>query len=146
MRARILLFALAALLLPLPALAQDTTRPNPMDRILLRNSSIDFLLSKSTELALTPDLTAKLTALDARFEEKAKPIRAQIQAQLPQDMGGDREAMRAAMQQVRPLTQQLRDLDQQFVGDAVKLLGADQQAAANRLLEERRAMRGPRRS
>ncbi|HSJ14705.1 MAG TPA: hypothetical protein VK939_09820 [Longimicrobiales bacterium] len=144
-----LLPAVAALLLPLPARAQDgppAGRASFLDRLLVEESAIDFLLAKSAELKLAPELGAKFQEVDARFEEAAKPLRVQIRAKLPRDLGADPEARRAAMQDVRPLTQQLRDLDRQFAEEALALLDTDTRVAAARLLEERRTARMPRRN
>jgi hypothetical protein len=156
-RNRSLLIALVvALLAPMPVLAQaggqGQGRPGGMGgpggnlmaaRALLEQGSVQFLVTKAAEMQLTAEQSAALGVIAAKWTEDTKEGRDRIIAALPapgQGMGGgDRQGMQGLM----PLMQALMEQDREALDAAMKLLSEPQQAAARRLIEERRPARRP---
>jgi len=97
----------------------------------MMGSSIAFLLEKAEDLGLTPEQTEQFTALQAQFQKDNAPIREKM-AELRG--GGDREAMREVMME-------MRDNDRAAIEKALPLLDDAQQVKAKAMLEERRGNR-----
>jgi hypothetical protein len=153
-RIRPLLIAAAVVLVaPLQLVAQQGGQGRPGGgtmgaRQLVEQGSVEFLVTKAADLQLTQEQTTDLTAIGTAWAEATKEDRAKLAAELPQPGqggGGDMQAMRDRLQSLMPVMQKVREADEKAVADALKLLNETQQAAAKKLLEERRPQgRGPR--
>lgn len=154
---RTLAMALAVTMLaPLPLLAQGGGQARGgmgggmSARLLVDQGSVEYLVTKATDLELTADQTAKLEVIGAKWAESTKDSREQLKGMLPQPgqgqaMGGDREAARQRMQAMRPLAEKLTEADEKALAEALALLAEPQQARAKSLLEERAMEARPRR-
>jgi hypothetical protein len=121
-------------------------------RNLVEQGSVEFLLSKGTELQLTAEQSAALKTIADKWTADTKAPREQLAPMLPAGGqavaamgagGGDMQALRQRFEQMAPVMQKLVEDDQKAVADALKHLGETQQAAARRLLEERNQPRRP---
>jgi hypothetical protein len=153
MRSRSIIMALVVMLVaPLPLLAQQGGGQRGgmggaamAARALLEHGSVEFIASKAAELKLTEEQTTALKVIGAKWSEETKDARAKIAAELPQGGamgggmgGGDREALMQRMQALTPVMQKLQDDDAKALAEAMKLLDESQQAAAAKMVEERR--------
>lgn len=144
-----------SLLAPLPLLAQGGGQGRGGQgggmaaRMLVEQGSVEYLVTKATDLTLTEDQTRQLKAIGDAWAGKTKTQREEIRAMLPQPGqgmgGGDREAMMQRMQAMRPLAQKLAEEDKAALDQALALLDDAQKAKAATLLEERRRNARPRR-
>lgn len=142
-------------LVPLPLLAQGGGQGGQPGRggmmaarALVEQGSVEFLVSKAAELSIGDAQKAQLQAIATRWAETVKEPREQVKAGMPQagqPQGGDREAMMARMQTLRPHMQKLVDEDAKALEAAMKLLDDTQRVAAKTLLDERAASMRPRR-
>jgi hypothetical protein len=119
-------------------------------RALVEQGSVEFLVTRATDLELTADQTAQLTVIGAAWSAATKESRDRIRAVMPQPGqgmggGGDRQAMMQRMQDLQPVLQQLREDDEKTLDEAMKLLTEPQQARAKQLLTERTERMRPRR-
>jgi hypothetical protein len=151
-RGKTLLTALAvSMLAPLPLLAQTADQPQRRGgmmaaRLLVEQGSVEYLVTKATDLQLKADQTTQLEAIGVKWAEATKGSREQIGAAMPQPgQTPDREAMMQRMQELRPVMEKLREDDQAALDEALKLLDAAQQTKAKALLEERAQNARPRR-
>jgi hypothetical protein len=154
-RGRSLVMALAVMVLaPLPLLAQGGGQGAGRGmggamsaRLLLDQGSVEYLVTKATDLTLDADQTKKLTDLGAAWAASTKDSRETIRKEMPQPGQGmgDREAMMQKMQALQPVMQKLAEDDQKSLDEAMKVLSAEQQTKAKTLLEERRQNARPRR-
>lgn len=156
---RSLAMALAvSILAPLPLLAQAGGQGGQgrggmggamSARMLVEQGSVEYLVTKAADLALTPDQTKQLQAIGTAWADATKEQRSEIKAMLPepgQGMGGgDRQAMMERMQRMRPLAQKLAEDDSKALDEALALLDETQKTKAATLLEERRQNARPRR-
>ncbi|KFE63755.1 Spy/CpxP family protein refolding chaperone [Hyalangium minutum] len=115
-------------------------------------SSLNLLLWKQQELALTAEQVAQVEALQAALEQQNAPIQEQLEALRPPRPPGpppsdaermkgpppDTEEMRALRQQVEPLFTQLRANDEAAYAEAEKLLSDSQKARAQELIAQER--------
>jgi hypothetical protein len=149
MRSRSMIMALVVMLVaPLPLLAQQGGGQRGgmgggalAARVLLEQGSVEFIASKAAELKLTEEQTTALKVIGAKWSEETKDARAKIAAELPQGGGmggGDREALMQRFQALAPVMQKLQDDDARAMAEAMKLLDESQQAAAAKMVEERR--------
>jgi hypothetical protein len=149
MRSRSIIMALVVMLVaPLPLLAQQGGGQRGgmgggalAARALLEHGSVEFIASKAAELKLTEEQTTALKVIGAKWSEETKDARAKIAAELPQPGGmggGDREALMQRFQALAPVMQKLQDDDAKAMAEAMKLLDESQQAAAAKMVEERR--------
>lgn len=151
MRTRPILLALAVTLLaPLPLLAQGGGQRMGGGmmgaRALLETGSVEFLVTRAEDLQLTGEQVTALAAIGAKWSADTKETRARITADLPQPGqmgGGDREALMARFQALQPHMQKLQEDDDKAIAEAMKHLNETQQAAAKRLVDERRQPRRP---
>jgi hypothetical protein len=139
-------------LAPLPLLAQGGQgqgRGGMMSaRLLVEQGSVEYLVTKAADLQLNADQKTGLEAIGAKWAETTKESREKVKAGMPQAGqagGGDREAMMARMQELRPLMTEIAAEDTKAVEEAMKLLDETQQAKAKTLLTERAEAARPRR-
>jgi hypothetical protein len=154
MRTRSILMALiVTMLAPLPLLAQGGGQGRGgmgggamAARMLLEQGSVEFLVSKATDLQLNEEQATAMKAIGAKWAEETKANRDRIRADMPQAGGmggGDREALMQRFQALQPLFMQLQESDEKAMAEAMKHLNETQQATAKKLVEERRAPRRP---
>ncbi len=116
-----------------------------------RNPIATILAQKDT-LKLTGDQVAKLQVMQSRLEEKNSPLVKQIEAKRPPRPEGDqaapptdeqRQQWRQAMEELRPVMEQIRTNNRESMDAALKLLTTDQQNAVREMMRSRRdGMRG----
>ena len=141
------------LLAPLPLLAQGGAQGREgmagvmSARLLIDQGSVEYLVTRSADLTLNEDQRTQLEAIAVKWADATRESREQIKGMLPQrgQAGGDREAMRQRLEQVRPLADKLTEDDQKALDEAVKVLDDAQREKAKALLEERRQSARPRR-
>lgn len=153
MRSHRIMAAAALALMAVPALvsAQRPARqagPGDFQRMLETNPLWELLDAKE-RLDLTETQTAELErrakALDEANADHLAKIR-DMRAQRPGRGNGppsaeDRERMRAAMEAARPHMQAVRESHREALQEARALFSAEQAAALDRLLQERREQR-----
>lgn len=151
---RQLVIALAVTMLaPLPLLAQGGTQGRGAmagimsSRLLVDQGSVEYLVTRAADLTLNDDQRTQLQAIAVKWADATRDAREQIKGTLPRrgQAGGDREAMRQRLEQVRPLAEKLTEDDQKALDEAVLLLDDAQREKAKALLEERRQNARPRR-
>jgi Spy/CpxP family protein refolding chaperone len=154
MNRRQLVIALAVTMLaPLPLLAQGGTQGRGgmggvmSARLLVDQGSVEYLVTRAEDLTLNESQRTQLEAIAVKWTAATRESREQIRGMLPQrgQAGGDREAMRQRLEQVRPLAEKLTEDDQKALDEAVKLLDDAQREKAKALLDERRQNARPRR-
>jgi hypothetical protein len=156
-RGHSLLMALVVMTLaPLPLLAQGGQGQGQgrggmgmvSARLLVEQGSVEYLVTKAADLQLNTDQKTGLEAIGAKWAEATKESREKVKAGMPQAgqaASGDREAMMARMQELRPLMTEIAAEDTKAVEEAMKLLDETQQAKAKTLLTERAEAARPRR-
>ncbi|CAN5893789.1 hypothetical protein BH23GEM9_BH23GEM9_35110 [soil metagenome] len=156
MKSRSIVTALVVMLLaPLPLLAQQGGGQGRGGmaggglmgaRVLMEQGSVEFLTTKAADLQLNEEQVPGLKVIGEKWATDTKEDRAKVLAELPQGgqgAGGDRQAMMQRLQGLQPVMQKIREADQLAVTEALKLLNETQQAAATKLIEERRQPRRP---
>jgi hypothetical protein len=110
-------------------------------RAVLDQGSVEYLATKASDLQLTDAQAGTLKAIGEQWARDTKAARDQIRGVLPapgQPPAGDRQAMMQQMMALMPVMQKLVEDDEKAVTEAMKALSEEQQAAAKKLLEERR--------
>jgi hypothetical protein len=119
-------------------------------RNLVEQGNVEFLLGKATDLKLTEEQKAALKVVADKWTAETKEARDQVRPLMPQQGqgmggmgGGDMQAMRARLEQMMPLMQNLVETDQKAMEEAMKHLDDSQKAASRTLVQERNRPRRP---
>ncbi|MQA91749.1 MAG: hypothetical protein GEU90_16265 [Gemmatimonas sp.] len=124
-------------LLILPATLQAQQRPGG-SMGAMRTNPVARLLEQRDSLTLSEDQVEGLETIRARLDEQNEPLLAQLPDGPPS--GGDR---RAAMQQIRPVIEELMTNNRAAIDEAMALLTEDQQGQAREMLPRPRRPGGP---
>lgn len=143
---QMILFSLAGLLLaPIPLLAQrpgGTGGPGSGPAIqMLQRNPIEAIVDARAELGLTEEQVARLEPVRARLLEQNRENLARIDSLLqstPRAASGNREAMQAVMERVRPLRQKVQENNQAALQEIRPHLSTAQWEKVTEMLRPRR--------
>jgi hypothetical protein len=123
---RIIIFAVATALLTWPGSSAAQERPGP------GMSSVQVVLDNAEELDLTAEQIEALGAVRDELRENTAPTLEQLQEMRAE---GD---MRSRRDEVQPLMGELQTANREAEAAALALLGEEQRASAERILEKHR--------
>lgn len=111
----------------------------------LDQGSVQYLVTKRSELQLTADQVAKLTAIGRRWSEATQASRDALRSavgqagQQMQRREGDRQQLQAQFQRILPHAMLVQQEDMKAFEEAMRLLQPEQQRRSKALIEARLA-------